>query len=512
MAPPKTRFTRASGAASSLIVTDPAASLFSNNNNNPAGAAAGKKAAKRKADASPQRNDKVKRSALGNLTNASNANNAQQQNGAGGNGKENALKAQAAVSMLLQQHGKQQQQQTQPLVVTRKDAENACPSIGQLATMHQMQQSIMAAPRPTKVLTRAAARATLPNETAKPQKGGAAAAAAADAAAIKKEPVVVPAAAAASMQHLGVPAAAAIPRRRISNEFDRAKADDDDDDVDASPANGDDTSLYMSALESCSEPDRLSLALNGSTNGTTSTEAATAIGVRTRRKTASRDDDEALLLELVNKRRSAALAALKSSPSDAAAEATQSAEPVQDVHDTIAQHALPAGVPDFDRENWDDPFQASHYAMDIFNYLKAREPMFLVDNYMERQVHINRWMRSLLVDWMVEVQETFELNHETLYLAVKLVDLYLTRVVVIKDKLQLLGAAAMFLACKFDERTPPLIDDFLYICDGAYVQKELIVMEMDVFRTIGYDLGMPLSYRFLRRYARVSFEGQLERP
>lgn len=29
-------------------------------------------------------------------------------------------------------------------------------------------------------------------------------------------------------------------------------------------------------------------------------------------------------------------------------------------------------------------------------------------------------------------------------------------------------------------------------------------MEMNVFRTIGYDLGIPLSYRFLRRYARVS--------
>lgn len=28
-------------------------------------------------------------------------------------------------------------------------------------------------------------------------------------------------------------------------------------------------------------------------------------------------------------------------------------------------------------------------------------------------------------------------------------------------------------------------------------------MEMNVFRTIGYDLGIPLSYRFLRRYARV---------
>ena len=59
-------------------------------------------------------------------------------------------------------------------------------------------------------------------------------------------------------------------------------------------------------------------------------------------------------------------------------------------------------------------------------------------------------MRSLLVDWMAEVQESFELNHETLYLAVKIVDIYLGKMTVDKDTLQLLGAAAIFLSCKFD--------------------------------------------------------------
>lgn len=111
---------------------------------------------------------------------------------------------------------------------------------------------------------------------------------------------------------------------------------------------------------------------------------------------------------------------------------------------------VPEGVIDFDRENWDDPLQASHYAMDIFNYLKEREKHFIIEPYMQRQPHLTAWMRTLLVDWMVEVQETFELNHETLYLAVKLVDMYLGRVVVIKEKLQLLGAAALFMACKYD--------------------------------------------------------------
>ena len=58
--------------------------------------------------------------------------------------------------------------------------------------------------------------------------------------------------------------------------------------------------------------------------------------------------------------------------------------------------------------------------------------------------------RSLLIDWMVEVQESFELNHETLYLAVKIVDTYLGKELVSKDALQLLGAAALLIACKFD--------------------------------------------------------------
>ena len=58
-------------------------------------------------------------------------------------------------------------------------------------------------------------------------------------------------------------------------------------------------------------------------------------------------------------------------------------------------------------------------------------------------------MRAVLVDWMVEVQENFELNHETLYLAVKLVDLFLCKEkVASKECFQLIGATALFIAAK----------------------------------------------------------------
>lgn len=47
------------------------------------------------------------------------------------------------------------------------------------------------------------------------------------------------------------------------------------------------------------------------------------------------------------------------------------------------------------------------------------------------------------------------------------------------------------------------MDDFLYICDGAYTLSQLLKMEMNILRVVDFDLGVPLSYRFLRRYARV---------
>lgn len=54
------------------------------------------------------------------------------------------------------------------------------------------------------------------------------------------------------------------------------------------------------------------------------------------------------------------------------------------------------------------------------------------------------------------------------------------------------------------ERCPPCVDDFLYICDDAYTRRDLIRMEMSILKAVGFDIGLPLSYSFLRRFARVS--------
>lgn len=53
---------------------------------------------------------------------------------------------------------------------------------------------------------------------------------------------------------------------------------------------------------------------------------------------------------------------------------------------------LPAGVVDFDKENWNDPLQVSRYAMDIFNYLKSREVSYMMHHAIFLAVHV--WVCS----------------------------------------------------------------------------------------------------------------------
>lgn len=74
----------------------------------------------------------------------------------------------------------------------------------------------------------------------------------------------------------------------------------------------------------------------------------------------------------------------------------------------------------------------------------------MIPAYMSSQPDISASMRTILVDWLIEVQENFELFHETLYLAVQLTDRYLSHKDVKREYLQLVGATCMLIAAKFE--------------------------------------------------------------
>merc|ERR1740116_368428 len=114
-------------------------------------------------------------------------------------------------------------------------------------------------------------------------------------------------------------------------------------------------------------------------------------------------------------------------------------------------------------------------------------------------------MRAVLIDWLVGVHLQFHLLQETLYTTVAILDRFLQDEVgsIKRQKLQLVGVAAMLIAAKYEEIYAPEVKDFVYITDRAYSERDILKMEIRVLAVLNFNLGRPLPLHFLRRASKA---------
>ncbi|XP_076294533.1 protein mono-ADP-ribosyltransferase PARP16 [Lasioglossum baleicum] len=160
-------------------------------------------------------------------------------------------------------------------------------------------------------------------------------------------------------------------------------------------------------------------------------------------------------------------------------------------------------VENVDQEDHKNPALVSIYIDEIYKYLRTLESKYCVkEGYLKGQ-EVTPKMRSILVDWLIEVHQHFCLLQETLYLTVAIIDRFLQAFHSIdKKRLQLVGITAMFIARKYEETVSPNIDNLVYITDDSYTKKEIFQMEVLIMKTLDYSLGRPLPLHFLRRYSK----------
>ncbi|XP_044946451.1 cyclin-A3-2-like [Hordeum vulgare subsp. vulgare] len=146
------------------------------------------------------------------------------------------------------------------------------------------------------------------------------------------------------------------------------------------------------------------------------------------------------------------------------------------------------------------------YASDIYTYLRTMEveaPRRPAADYIETvQTDVTANMRAILIDWLVEVAEEYKLVADTLYLTVSYVDRFLSANPLSRNRLQLLGVAAMLIASKYEEISPPHVEDFCYITDNTYTRQELLTMESDILKLLNFEIGSPTIKTFIRRFTR----------
>lgn len=81
---------------------------------------------------------------------------------------------------------------------------------------------------------------------------------------------------------------------------------------------------------------------------------------------------------------------------------------------------------------------------------------------------------------------------------------FLSNMSILRSKLQLLGATAMYIASKFEEILPPELADFTYITDDTYTKSQIVRMEHLILKILDFNLSAPTSHTFLLRYLKAS--------
>ncbi|KAG8159275.1 hypothetical protein KVR01_010936 [Diaporthe batatas] len=159
---------------------------------------------------------------------------------------------------------------------------------------------------------------------------------------------------------------------------------------------------------------------------------------------------------------------------------------------------------DIDEEEWDVSMVAE-YGEEIFQYMRELEIKMLPNpHYMtEVQAEIQWSMRSVLMDWLVQVHNRFSLLPETLFLTVNYIDRFLSNKMVSLGKLQLVGATAIFVAAKYEEINCPSVQEIVFMVDSGYTVDEILKAERFMLSMLQFELGWPGPMSFLRRISKA---------
>jgi len=117
-------------------------------------------------------------------------------------------------------------------------------------------------------------------------------------------------------------------------------------------------------------------------------------------------------------------------------------------------------------------------------------------NYMGFQRSINELMRAILVDWIILVHHRCNMKKKTLYQCVFIIDAYLSKNIIERINLQLLGLTAFLIACKQNEYIYPSLQNCVDFTANAYTVEELIDMEQLVLQKLDYDILTPTASEF----------------
>ncbi|OVF10164.1 putative G2/mitotic-specific cyclin [Clavispora lusitaniae] len=134
------------------------------------------------------------------------------------------------------------------------------------------------------------------------------------------------------------------------------------------------------------------------------------------------------------------------------------------------------------------------YHHDIRQWLASLEPASSVNPAMiDMQPEVQWYMRPYLLDFLIELHQSFRMQPATLFLCVNIIDRYCAKRIVFKRHYQLVGCTALWIAAKYEDKKSrvPTLRELAVMCRHAYDEEMFLQMEFHILSTLEWSLSHP---------------------
>ena len=143
------------------------------------------------------------------------------------------------------------------------------------------------------------------------------------------------------------------------------------------------------------------------------------------------------------------------------------------------------------------------YGDDIFKYLKKNEKINVCD-YSNKDIfklqdkkYYNEKNRSIIYHWLVKNNHKWKLKDDTIYMAMNIMDRYISQYKSKNLEFQLIAISSYLIASKYEDIYPPYIDELCQICNYIYSNDDIIKKEYEILSGLNFDVLYNSSYKFL---------------
>jgi len=101
------------------------------------------------------------------------------------------------------------------------------------------------------------------------------------------------------------------------------------------------------------------------------------------------------------------------------------------------------------------------YIDDIKGFIHFKEEPVSSKMVAEESSELTSKMKQILIDWLIDVHQSFQLKEETLHLAILYLEEYQLLQPIRKEDYQLVGVTCLWIASKYEEIYPPSLKNYV---------------------------------------------------